>query len=314
MKGSVESAVKFFNQNDNFSLICHTNPDGDTIGAAFGLYYALLQINKKANVILSNPLPSKYEYLYPAKTQNIKPEHYVSVDVASASLLGIHKNKPIDLCIDHHPNNSVISKAYCVDETAAATGEVVFKIIKNIGVEIDKKTADCLYTGICSDTGCFRYSNTTRYTHLIVSELLLYGADGHYINKKLFETKSAARLKLERYVLNNINFKCKRKCAYVYVSQKTMNKCGADDETFEGIPAIPGTAQGVDIAVTIRQTPSKKTFKVSVRTSDKIDAGKFCGKFQGGGHARAAGFRITGKKKKVISKIIKNAKRTVSEN
>lgn len=310
MKGSLNEAVSFLKNNDNFTLLCHKRPDGDTIGAAFSLFYTLKSINKNVNILSPDGFPSKYNFLYKENFDEFKCDHFISIDVASPSLLGENNDKTISLCIDHHKENSIVSKYYYVDETAAATCELTFKICSELKSEINKNTANSIFVGLSSDTGCFKYSNTTSFTHFCASKLIEYGACSSMINNILFESKSIDRLNLEKYVLDNIKFKLNNKIAFVYISKKASLKLNANDETFEGIPAILKSIEGVDIAITIKET-SKNNHKVSVRTSQNVDASNFAKLFDGGGHIRAAGFTIDGNYKKIIKLIIKQAIKVV---
>lgn len=310
-KGSLQEAKSFFESNDNFRILAHKSPDGDTLGSSFALFYALKKLGKKAFVCCADEFPGKFSYFYPEKMEDIKFDKTVSVDVADRKLLGDKfKDEKIDFCIDHHIGNKIEATFYCIDDKSAACAEVVFSILKAMDVEIDKVMAECLYTGICTDTGCFMFSNTSPKTHRIAAELMEFGARAEKINREMFGQKTKARLLLEKSVLENMEFLFEGRCTYVLVTKKMMEESGAEESTFDGIPAIPRCPVGVQIGITVREK-EKDEYKVSTRTSEEVDANEFCKNFGGGGHIRAGGFKICGSQDEVYKKIIDLAKRVV---
>ena len=154
----------------------------------------------------SDAIVPKYQYLFSGvEEQAFTPSVIVAVDIADLQLIGepnrsLYGDK-IDLCIDHHPSNSDYAKRTCVDAKAAATCEIIFDLLNLLGAEIDPVTADSLYTGITTDTGCFKYINVTPTTYRIAAALVEKGADGHRINRLMFDTKSRARIEMERCVM-----------------------------------------------------------------------------------------------------------------
>ncbi len=289
-------------QHNNFEILTHDYPDGDCIGSAFALALALKQIGKNARVIMTERL-NKYNYIYDMLTESdFKAEYIISTDVADEKLLGSNKkfySGKIELCIDHHKSNRIDAPYKYVDSEAAAAGEIIFKLIPLLGAKYNKDIADCLYTAISTDTGCFRYSNTTSETMRIAAELIDLGCSSAEINKSMFETKSRGRIELEREVLENMIFCAGGKCAIVYTTLKMTENLG-DDET-EGIASIPRQIEGVKIGITIRE--KENDYKVSVRTNDGVDACSFCKRFGGGGHIAASGCSLKGSLEEVIEKL-----------
>ena len=308
---TIEKVVDFLKANDNFEILTHNYPDGDCLGSGYGLCLALQQLGKNARVI-TTALPKDFKFLLNGvKEQDFKAECIVSVDVADEKLLGCNQEKyqgKIDLCLDHHKSNRVDAPLKFVDDTSAAACEIIYRILTEMGVTVTKEIADCLYTGISTDTGCFRYTNTTATTLRICAELLEYGCDSGYINKVMFETKSKKRIELEREIYDRMIFCCDDKCAIIYTTLE-MTK-GLEDEDTEGISSIPRQIEGVKMGITIREKPDG-IYKVSVRTNGDIDACQFCKQFGGGGHAAASGCTLNGELQGVIDTLIEAAERTL---
>ena len=303
-------AAKLLSKNDNFHILTHRYPDGDTLGCAYALCYALRDMGKKANVIVNGKLPSKFTYLAENyEEQSFDLQYVVSVDVAALSLLGDYEDEykgKINLCLDHHGSNSVEADNVFVDASCAAACEIIYKLIKELGVEITRDIANAVYTGISTDTGCFCYSNTTASTHRIAAEIMELGCDFEKINRINFETKTRAKLKMERMIYDTMEFYCSGKCAVIYTTLAMQNSLNAGDDEMEGLASIPRQIEGVKIGITMREKEDG-TFKISVRTNDGIDACAFCARFGGGGHIAASGCSIKGDLQTVKYMLIKAA-------
>lgn len=304
MKLDYKATAKMLLKMDNVLILCHRNPDGDTLGSGYGLLYALKQLGKKAKVICNDPVPQKFEYLK-AFDESFLPDFIVSVDIASEQLFGDKLEcytKKVNLAIDHHPSNSFFGENTLLVPEAAATCEIIYNLITEMGVTVTKEIADCLYTGIATDTGCFKFSNVTPDTHFIAGKLIESGADFKKINKDIFETKSLNIIELEAMVLNTLKFYCENKVAVIAVTLDMLNKTGVSETDLDAITGIPRQIEGVIVGVTIKQR-TENEFKVSVRSSEEFDASEFCAMFGGGGHMRAAGCTIYGSLEEVIEKL-----------
>lgn len=293
-------------QHNNFDILTHNYPDGDCIGSAFALAHALKQIGKNARVITTDR-QKKFEFLFESySAPEFEREYVISTDVADEKLLGANRKEyegKIDLCIDHHKSNVINAPYKYVDADSAAAGEIIYELIPLLGAEYTKEIADCLYTAISTDTGCFRYTNTTSRTMRIAAELIDLNCDSGYINKEMFETKSKARVELEREILESMIFCADDKCAIIYTTREMTEGLG-DDET-EGIASIPRQIEGVKMGITVRE--KEKDYKVSVRTNDGVDACAFCKQFGGGGHVAASGCTLKGDLQSVLDTLINAA-------
>lgn len=302
--------------NDNFYILTHQYPDGDTLGSAFALCEALQKIGKKAKVLCPDIISNKYQYLMAGiKQEDFESACIVSVDVADKKLLGSLQQTygdNVDICIDHHGSNTRFAKYIYVDGQRAATAEIIYEIIKLMGVTVTKSIADCIYTGISTDTGCFRYTNATPDSYRIAADMMECGCNAAAINRVMFETKSRAKLDIERQVLDSIEYFSDNKCAIIYVTLDMIRKSGVKEDELDGIASIPRKIEGVLIGITMREK-TDNTFKISVRTNDNIDAAAFCGEFGGGGHVAAAGCSISGNIPEIKSKLSEVAARYIAE-
>ncbi len=293
-KIDVAKAAELLNAADNILILTHRNPDGDTLGSGFALMHALRSTGKKAKVLCCDEIPKKYFYMFGEKQEDFSAEYTVAVDVADIKLLGNglsreFENK-IDLCIDHHGSNTEYADNLLL-RSCAATCEIVYDIVNALGVEITPLIADCLYTGISTDTGCFLFSNVTPETHIIAADLIKKGADYVNINKVMFETKSIGYFKLEELALNTIKTYFGGKCAVMSITQKMLSESGTDESDCDGIAGIPRKIDGVLVGVTVRER-NDGSYKVSLRSHEPVDSAKICKLMGGGGHARAAGCEI----------------------
>lgn len=297
MKISIEKAVSLISSEDNFVILSHKSPDGDTLGSATALYYMLIGMGKKAIIRCNDPFPSKYDYLFEGYTEQENDEHFIiSVDIADEVLFGSKLESylgRVDLSIDHHKSSRLFAKYNLLDEHAGATCQLLYFLLKEFPQPIGKRVADCLYTGIITDTGCFRYPNTSRQTHLVAADLLDAGANAVGITKTMFESKTKGRIFVEKHVLNSMEFFYDQRVVVIDLPLDLVEQSGADEGELDGISAIPKTIIGVDVAVTFREK-AKNLYKISLRTTEKVDGSVVCAEFGGGGHARAAGCTITG--------------------
>ncbi len=289
---------RIFEDNDNFTILTHKSPDGDTLGCGFALCEFLRNMGKKANVLNSEGFPDRYGFIYEGYTeQDFEEQYVIAVDIADTVLLGHNLEKyaaegAIDLCIDHHISNKYYAKQTYVEADASAAALILYKIFKASGRPITKHIAEALYTGIATDTGCFKYQNTTPEAHRIAADLIeQYNIDYTNINRKMFDIKSKARMRVEQSIARHMEYYYDDRCSMIILTKETMKESGADESEFEGLASIPLSVEGVEIGITIKERHTD-IYKISVRTTDAVDASAFCKNFGGGGHIRAAGCEI----------------------
>lgn len=297
----------------NVTVLTHAHPDGDTIGAGFGLCYYLRSVGIKANVKNSEAFPDKFSYLFKDYSDlDFKEECVISVDVADTKLLGDPLSEyaeKVDICIDHHFSNKMFAAENYVDGDCCATCLIIYELLKIIGANISPLIADCLYTGIATDTGCFMYENASPAAHRGAAELLELGAHAPMINRTMFQIKSSGRLFAEQKLIGGMKFARDGKIALIAITNELLEKYKVERSELDAFAGIPLTVDGVRIGITLKQqADDPDLFKVSIRTFD-IDASAIAANFGGGGHIRAAGCSVRGSVDEVADKVILTAEK-----
>lgn len=291
-KIDIKECVSLLRNNDNFLILSHRSPDGDTLGSAFALKRALDLMGKKSMVRCQDDIHPKFSYLWEnLDNSDIEFDKIIAVDVADRKLLGeefdVLYGDKVFLNIDHHMSNREYAENLLLKDRAAAA-VVIYEVICELGVEVTPEIANCIYTGLATDTGCFMFSNTTPTVHRIAAEVMEKGADYTLINRLMFETKTMSYIKLEQMAVASIESHFDGKCAIMTITREMFRESGSSESECDGIASIPRKIEGVKVGVTIREK-SNGGYKVSLRTVEPYDAAKICGKLGGGGHNRAAG-------------------------
>lgn len=292
MRIDVNECARLLLEKDNILIMTHAHPDGDTLGSGFALCRALMKCGKICSVINADAIPKKYDYLYddiaPIK---FKPNYVVAVDVATPNLLGDLEDKyHVNLCIDHHGTNTEYADMLLLEDLPANC-ELIYAVIKALDVEIDSKIADCLYTGLTTDTGCFKYASTTANTYRVAADLIDLGANNGKINQLMFESKTKTYIELEKAALASMKFFNNEKVAVITITQDMYKKTGSNEQETEAIAPLTRQIEGVEIGITIREKIDG-TCKASIRTLDTVNAAELAKCFGGGGHAQAAACRF----------------------
>lgn len=294
MRIDIKECAGLLKEKNNIVILTHAHPDGDTLGSGFALCRALMKLGKNARVINDDEIPKKYTYMFDdLQFSDFSPEYVVAVDVATENLLGSiqddYKGK-IDLCIDHHLTNAEYADNLLLEDVPAAC-EIMYQVILELGVDIDKKIADCLYTGISTDTGCFRYASTTAQSYRFAAELIDLGAENGLINRAMFETKSKTYVNLEKLCLNGLELFCNDRVAVITVTQEMYAETGSTEQETEAIAPLTRQIEGVEVGITIKEKKDK-TCKASLRTYESVNAAELARCFGGGGHSQAAACRF----------------------
>lgn len=288
----ITTAASMLQSSDDILILTHKRPDGDTTGCAGALCLGLRQIGKAAYILENTEVTARYAHLitpyYPP--QDFTPWHIIAVDIAEEKLFtdnaAPYQGK-VDLVVDHHPSNTKYGKNNIINANAGSCAEIIFEILQALGVRLTADIATCLYVSTATDTGCFKYSNTTAHSHAVAAACLAAGIPSAEINRTLFEMKSRARLQVERLVYDTIEFHKDGAVAMVTLLRKDLDRIGATKDDLDSIASIARQIEGVDIGVTLTEDASD-LIKISVRTT-KSNAGAICVPLGGGGHLRAAG-------------------------
>lgn len=304
MKNSIESqfdlAIDLIKNSKNIGIASHVSPDGDNIGSILALGNALEKINKKIFILKTDDIPKDFLFL-PGISKiidyedNMEIDLFITLDTSDEDRLG--KNRILldkienVVNIDHHISNTNFGDINIVNSNAAATGELVYELIKKIGIIIDKDIASCIYTSISSDTGSFMYDNTTSETHEIAAELIKTGIDKSNININLYQSRSIEKTKLFIKILETLKFHYDNQVGIIKVTQEMLNNSNAKMEDTEGIISFIREISSIEVAILLKEIEEEE-IKVSMRSKRYADVAEICANFNGGGHIRAAGCTI----------------------
>lgn len=290
-------AANWLHARDHFLILTHRRPDGDTVGCAAALCRGLRAAGKQAAVLENPQLTARYvPYLEGLTTPEVPADAViVTVDIASEGLLplnGVHLAGQVALCIDHHESNESYAQTTIVWPHSAACGELVLAILRELGT-VDLPMAEALYVAISTDCGCFRYSNTSAATLRAAADLKELGVDTYAINKKLFSTKSLARLKLEGLLASSLELLAGGKVGLCTLTQADMDAIGATEDDADDIAGFARVVEGVELSVMIRELVGGAG-KLSLRSGGLYNASSICKRLGGGGHQAAAGAEVAG--------------------
>lgn len=315
MKNNMETeykmAIEEINKAKSIYIVSHIQPDGDNIGSLLGLGLALKKVDKDVFFLKTDNIPK--DFLFLPNIELIKDydggdiDLLITLDSSDEGRLGTNEEllakagKVIN--IDHHLSNTNYGHINIVDSDAAATCEMVFKLIKKLEIQIDKDIATCLYTGISTDTGSFMYENANEETHLIAAELLKIGIDKQEININIWQNKSLLKTKLFIKTLESLETYFDDKVAIVQVSRDNLRSIGASMEDSEGIVSFVRDIDTVEVAIMLKEFEEDE-IKVSMRSKKYIDVSQVCAQFGGGGHKKASGCTINSNLKEAKKDLI----------
>ncbi len=307
----------------NILIISHVNPDGDTLGTMCGLHCAILnQYKKKAEMLILSKLPKVYEFL--PKIDEAKSldkfdrsreyDLVIAVDVASLDRLIdaqiLFERAKYTVNIDHHKTNNNFGNLAIVEPSASSSGEVAYKILKSLGWKMDMDTATALYTAILTDTGGFRFENTSAEVLKIASEIVEFGVNPKDVYKKCYESKSKAMVMFQSYCVSKSTFLDNDKIAYTVVYKKDMEKFTAGEDYTDGIAEVLRAINTTEVSFVVKEV-DQRICKISMR-SKGLDVAEICSTFGGGGHTFAAGCTIKTScdeaVKKLLAEIVKEIK------
>jgi phosphoesterase RecJ-like protein len=317
--------VKIFNlieniieKEENFLITSHIRPDGDSIGTQLALGLALQAMGKNVSIFNEDPVPKCYSFLPHADwiksfvNKDFSFDVGIILDCSEWERLGktasVIRNADIIVNIDHHPDSSGLGQYNYIDVSASATAEQVFLLLEHMNYPIGYDIALCLYVGILTDTGSFRYGNTTSKCHLIVSKLLELGIHPDHVSQMIYEQNSFMSVVLQGMLLINLQITPDNSIAWTSITKDMLNKIGYGIEFEpEGIISQIRSIEGVKVVVLFRDLGENK-IKVNFRSKEDIDICQIAKEFNGGGHKQAAGCVIDGKLEVVEKMVIERIK------
>ncbi|PKN77439.1 MAG: DHH family phosphoesterase [Deltaproteobacteria bacterium HGW-Deltaproteobacteria-10] len=309
--------IAAINEGQNFLITSHIRLDGDALGSELAVYLMLRDLGKNAVIYNQDNTPEHYRFLPAARNIVHTPgdlEQYDAVFVLDCSELDrvgdqaekFSKIKKL-INIDHHVSNGGFCDIRLIDAQASSTGELIYRLMKEMSINMTKEICTNLYAAILTDTGGFRYSNTRHGSLWAAATLVEKGADPQWISENIYESDPPAKLKLLAKTMETLSLDLKMKVGSLVVTHKMLQEAGASMEHLEGFVDIPRAVQGIEISVLYSQL-NGNSFKLSLRSKGQVNVEKVAKKFGGGGHVNAAACRIEGDIESIKNKIMEAIK------
>lgn len=283
-------------------LACHVNPDGDALGSMLGMALGLAPLDQSLTCLSADGVPEALQFL-PGAERIQKTSDQAEFDLALAldssdlSRVGEAIKPAVERArrivnIDHHATGAPFGDIQVVDTRAASTAEIVFALLNALGLPITPEVATCLFTGIITDTGSFRFQNVTADTMTVAARLIDAGASPAFVSEHVFENRTFAATKLLGLALSSLSRTQDGRIAWAHVTREDFARLGATDEDSEGLVNPVRSVRGAEVGVSFREMPDG-TVRVSLRSREGVDVGQIAQQFGGGGHRMAAGCTLT---------------------
>lgn len=319
----LDEALSFMKDNASFLVVSHVQPDGDAISSTLVVGWLLERLGKKSILINESELPARLQYLHGfddilslkhEQPEGLAFDAVIAVDCADYRRMGEVASLFPENCrllnIDHHPTNNGFGTVNVIRPEAAATVEILYDLIIHAGLVPDLECAKAVYTGLLTDTGGFRYSNTSPRVMEIAASLLALGVSGSELADHLLEKMTIAKLKLLQTALARLTFSEDLKIGWLYIGKEDLAVCGAVPEDLEGIVNYALNVDGVEVGILFKET-SDGGVKASMRSAGKADVAAIAQSFGGGGHVRASGCRLEGPLEDVMSGLVEAVRKAL---
>lgn len=318
----MKKTIDVLNKCNDFILISHISPDGDTLGSAAALCLALKSMGKNATLCLDAPVPDKLSFLNKyvsfKRPEELKDKIYecaVAIDTATKLRMGasckFYELSEYKLNIDHHPTNERFGyENFIVDK--ASTGELILSILEQMNICISSEIADCLFAAVSTDTNNFVYSSVTSDTFLTAAKLAEAGANISDLCNQIYYQRSYEATKLIAIGLSHLNLHCNGKIATLFMTLDDIYGCGAKREDCDVLVNYAREIKGVEVAAFVNEMPDGD-FKISMRSNTNVDVSAISVKYGGGGHKKASGHVMKGNISDVLETIVEDAKCAINE-
>lgn len=322
----LEQAAAFLREHDDFLVVSHVQPDGDAISSTVAVGWMLEKLGKSFTMMNEGPVPSRLGFLW--RSSEIvgcgegEPEterryrHVIAVDCADFSRVGPARqwfaHDYVLLNVDHHPTNDAFGQVNLLRCDAAATAEILYELAEHLGLRPDAEAASAFYTGLLTDTGGFRYSNTSPHVMATASRLLEAGAQGPVLAELLLERMSMGQMRMIQRGLSRLSFTDDQRVAWVWVTSEDLAETGALNEDLEGLVNYPRNIEGVEVGILFKENGTQSV-KVSMRSTGGVDVSAVAQHFGGGGHVRAAGCRLTVPLAEAIDRIVSHIRNELNK-
>ena len=312
----MDAIIEKIKKSRDIVITAHMSEDADALGSLFALGTALKSIDKNVRVYLSEEPEDRlkfldYDYLIFDGQVNTQMDLFIALDSADVGRLGerrVFLEGSQSVLIDHHYTNTNYANINYVEPDASSTGELIYLLIKKMGIELTKEIAEFLYISISGDTGSFKYSSTSPRTMRIVADLMETGIDHAELSRRLHETEKLENVLLNGYIMSNIESYFEGKLKMVLLDEDIFERFKVSERNAGDLVNIPRMVEGTEIAVSVRKTPEK--IKLSFRSNGKYNVSEIAKHFNGGGHAMAAGAAVFGAE---IDEVRKNIIKVIGE-
>ena len=315
VNATFEEIARAICQHQRIAVLSHVRPDGDALGSQIALGLSLQKLGKQVRVWNEEGMLEKYSFVARAELVTKPPADAEDVDLAIAldtaiqnrlgTALTAIRSAKLWINIDHHPSNPRYGDLVHIDDSAPATGQILFDLMTSQKLPLDRDIAENLYVAISTDTGSFQYPKTTARTFEIAAALVRIGLDVGVISRQLYENFPRRRVELLRELLRTMRFDGNGRIASFKLSLQTANELGVIPEDNEGLIDHLRAIHGVIVAAFFEELPDGK-IRVSMRSKDeRVDVCAICQRFGGGGHTLAAGARIRGTLSEVEERVLK---------
>ncbi|HQR34004.1 MAG TPA: bifunctional oligoribonuclease/PAP phosphatase NrnA [Blastocatellia bacterium] len=310
--------IELIEKHSRFAITSHIRPDGDSMGSSLALCWILKGLNKDAEVIMCDSVPHSYSRLPGSddvRVINDIDRDYDAVfviecsDVSRPGLPALKDQFVVN--IDHHSTTALFGDLNWIDSTAAAVGEMIYNLAKAIGAKVSPEVASCVYAALLTDTGSFHFSNTTERTFKIASELVRHGAQPAKLSQAIFYSYPYAKVRLVGAVLSTLQRDESGRIAWITMTKEAMENSGASEDDSDGIINYPLTVGDVEAVAFFRELPNS-TYRISLRSKNRVNVARVAELFGGGGHANAAGFTTKAKFDELSQDVIERLKEAVA--
>ncbi|MBI4869156.1 MAG: bifunctional oligoribonuclease/PAP phosphatase NrnA [Candidatus Wallbacteria bacterium] len=318
---SIDRVVRAIREGTDFLVTSHLRPDGDNLGGVTALIQILRQLGKPFRAVNRGPIPQELKFLPDIDlielTEDTGPvaDTCLVVDTPTLARTGYDWRERwparVVVNIDHHPGNELYGQVNCVDVSAPASCHILYRVAKALGVQLDEPLATALFTGLMTDTGYFRYPNTTHETFRVASELIECGARHDRLYRAVYEERPLEAMRLLGLALSELSTGEDGRLAWVEVTRGMLRRSGAAAEDVAAIPGKVTTIRGVRLGITFEERGPRQTL-VELRSVGDIDVGELARGFGGGGHKNAAGCNWPGPLSEIRDKLLPAAARLVA--
>jgi len=321
----LDELKRYIEAGDDFLVVSHVNPDGDAISSTVAVGWLLSTLGKSYTMMNEGPTPRKFDYLWGARSivdlssseHDRQYRYVIAVDCADYSRVGkasTHIAEEAQIAnIDHHPTNDHYGNVQLIRSDAAATAEILYDLLERFSIEWTETIATCIYTGLLTDTGGFRYSNTTANVMQIASKLLTYDVKATELTEHLLERMSKPHVALLRRALNTLRYNDDQTVCWLSVHLTDMAETNAANEDLEGLVHYPRNIEGVEVGILFKEV-RENVYKVSLRSTGHADVSRIAQLYGGGGHVRAAGCTIEGKLEDTIRSVVTEVEKGLKAN